>query len=102
MRATDPQPSCSAKMRQGELACIYCGGSTTTLQCLEAAAALVMADPLLCSSIGVFDDAAPGGPIEVLEVRGESFEKILSSRRSRSPLATKRRTDEALDSQQAD
>ena len=26
MRATDPQPSCSAKMRQGELACICCGG----------------------------------------------------------------------------
>jgi hypothetical protein len=39
-------------------------------------------------AIGVFDDAAPGGPIEVLEVHGEPFEKILSSKRSRSPLAT--------------
>jgi serine/threonine protein phosphatase 1 len=27
--------------------------------------------------IGVFDDATPGGPIEVLEVHGEPFEKIL-------------------------
>jgi hypothetical protein len=46
--------------------------------------------------IGVFDDAAPGGPSEVLEVHGEPFDKILSSRRSRSPLATKRRADETL------
>ena len=42
-------------------------------------------------SIGVFDDAAPGGPIEVLEVHGEPIEKILSSRRSMSSLATKRK-----------
>jgi serine/threonine protein phosphatase 1 len=41
-------------------------------------------------AIGVFDDAAPGGPIEVLEVLGEPFDKILS-RRSKSPHATKRR-----------
>jgi hypothetical protein len=27
-------------------------------------------------AIGVFDDAAPGGPIEVLEVHGERFDKI--------------------------
>jgi serine/threonine protein phosphatase 1 len=53
-------------------------------------------------AIGVFDDAAPGGPIEVLKVHGEPFDKILSSRRSRSPLAKKRRADEALDPQQAD
>ena len=53
-------------------------------------------------AIGVFDDAAPGGPIEVLEVRGESFDKILSSSRSKSPHATKRRANEALDPQQAD
>jgi serine/threonine protein phosphatase 1 len=33
-------------------------------------------------AIGVFEDAAPGGPIEVLEVYGEPFDKILSSRRS--------------------
>ena len=33
-------------------------------------------------AIGVFDDAVPGGPIEVLEVHGEPFENILSSRRS--------------------
>jgi serine/threonine protein phosphatase 1 len=45
-------------------------------------------------AIGVFDDAAPGGPIEVLEVHGEPFEEILSSRRSKSPLATMRRADE--------
>ena len=31
-------------------------------------------------AIAVFDDAAPGGPIEVLEVHGEPIEKILSSR----------------------
>jgi serine/threonine protein phosphatase 1 len=42
-------------------------------------------------AIGVFDDAAPGGPIEVLEVHGEPFDKILSSRRSKSPHVTKRR-----------
>jgi serine/threonine protein phosphatase 1 len=52
--------------------------------------------------IGVFDDARPGGPIEVLEVHGEPFEKILWSRRSRAPLATKWRAHEALDPQQAD
>jgi serine/threonine protein phosphatase 1 len=46
-------------------------------------------------AIGVFDDAAPGGPIEVLEVHGEPFEKM--RRRSKSPLATKRRADEALE-----
>src|SRR6516162_1184804 len=45
-------------------------------------------------AIGVFDDAAPGGPIEVFEVNGEPIEKILSSRRSISSLATKRRADE--------
>jgi serine/threonine protein phosphatase 1 len=45
-------------------------------------------------SIGVFDDAEPGGPIEVFEVNGEPIEKILSSRRSMSSLATKRRVDE--------
>jgi serine/threonine protein phosphatase 1 len=45
-------------------------------------------------AIGVFDDAAPGGPIEVFEVNGEPIEKILSSRRSMSSLATKRRADE--------
>ena len=53
-------------------------------------------------AIGVFDDAAPGGPIEVLEVNGKPIDKILSSRRSKSPHATKRRTNEALDPQQAD
>jgi len=42
-------------------------------------------------AIGVFDDARPGGPIEVLEVHGEPFDKILSSRRSKSPQVTKRR-----------
>jgi len=40
--------------------------------------------------VGVFDDAAPGGPIEVFEVNGEPIEKILSSRRSISSLATRR------------
>jgi serine/threonine protein phosphatase 1 len=40
-------------------------------------------------AIGVFDDAAPGGPIEVLEVHGEPFDKIVSSRRSKSPRVTK-------------
>jgi hypothetical protein len=40
-------------------------------------------------AIGVFDDAAPGGPIEVLEVNGKPIDKILSSRRSKptSPAA---------------
>jgi serine/threonine protein phosphatase 1 len=33
-------------------------------------------------AIGVFDDATPRGPIEVLKVDGEPIEKILSSRRS--------------------
>jgi len=33
-------------------------------------------------AIGVFDDATPGGPIEVLEVNGEPIVKILSRRRS--------------------
>jgi hypothetical protein len=33
-------------------------------------------------AIGVFDDARPGGPIEVLEVNGEPIEKMLSDRRS--------------------
>jgi serine/threonine protein phosphatase 1 len=33
-------------------------------------------------AIGVFDDARPGGPIEVLEVNCEPIEKILSNRRS--------------------
>jgi serine/threonine protein phosphatase 1 len=37
-------------------------------------------------AIGVFDDAAPGGPIEILEVKGEPIEKILSGRWSTSPL----------------
>jgi hypothetical protein len=41
-------------------------------------------------AIGVFDDAVPGGPIEVFEVQGEPIEKILSSRRSRSSPAPKR------------
>src|SRR5262249_34147051 len=45
-------------------------------------------------AIGVFDDAEPGGPIEVVEVNGEPLEEILSSRRSMSSLATKRRADE--------
>jgi len=45
-------------------------------------------------AIGVFDDATPGGPIEVLEVNGEPIEKIPSSRWSMSPLAAKRRDDE--------
>jgi serine/threonine protein phosphatase 1 len=40
-------------------------------------------------AIGVFDDATPGGPINILEVVGEPIEKILSSRWS-SP-------DEGLD-----
>ena len=31
-------------------------------------------------AIGVFDDAKPGGPIEILEVNGEPIDKILSSR----------------------
>jgi serine/threonine protein phosphatase 1 len=44
-------------------------------------------------AIGVFDDARPGGPIEALEVNGESIEKISSSRWFMSPLATKRRAD---------
>jgi hypothetical protein len=47
-------------------------------------------------AIGVFDDAAPGGPIEVFEVNGESIEKILSSKRSRSPLAAKRRAEKVI------
>jgi serine/threonine protein phosphatase 1 len=33
-------------------------------------------------AIGVFDDAAPGGPIEILEVHGESIEKVLSNRQA--------------------
>ena len=45
-------------------------------------------------AIGVFDDAAPGGPIEVLEVNGGPIEKILSSGWSRSHLATERSADE--------
>jgi serine/threonine protein phosphatase 1 len=45
-------------------------------------------------AIGVFDDATPGGPIEVLEVNGEPIERIPSSRWSMSPLAAKRRADE--------
>ena len=45
-------------------------------------------------AIGVFDDAAPGGPIEVLEVNGGPIEKILSSGWSRSHLATVRSADE--------
>jgi serine/threonine protein phosphatase 1 len=45
-------------------------------------------------AIGVFDDARPGGPIEALEVNGESIEKISSRRWFMSPLATKRRADE--------
>jgi len=39
-------------------------------------------------AIGVFDDATPGGPIEILEVNGEPIEKLLSSRRSMSPVAS--------------
>ena len=45
-------------------------------------------------AIAVFDDCRPGGPIEVLEVNGEPFQKIPSCRWSMSPLATKRRADE--------
>ena len=47
-------------------------------------------------AIGVFEDAAPGGPIEVLEVHGEPFEKILSRKRSRSPLAAKRHAEKVI------
>jgi serine/threonine protein phosphatase 1 len=45
-------------------------------------------------AIAVFDDCRPGGPIEVLEVNGEPFQKIPSCRWSMSSLATKWRADE--------
>jgi serine/threonine protein phosphatase 1 len=48
-------------------------------------------------AIGVFDDTTPGGPIEVLEVNGEPFEKVLSNRQPMSPLATKLRADEVIE-----
>jgi serine/threonine protein phosphatase 1 len=48
-------------------------------------------------AIGVFDDATPGGPIEVLEVNGEPIETILSNRRSMSPLAAKLCADEVIE-----
>jgi len=48
-------------------------------------------------AIGVFDDATPGGPIEILEVNGEPIEKILSSRRPSRLLAQKRRADEVIE-----